>query len=312
METIEQNQTPIEINEQKVGKSSPSHLVMLFLAILGVVVLSILGTYYYLLPQLQQRIYVAPTIPYSTPTPSLKDSAKTTTYTGILQKESASIYMQGTHELIMDGTIALLLKSEAIDLKLYEGKKVTVEGPLEHTVEGQNMYIMTVERITVNDQSQTTNILDWKTFSSSRCNISVKYPAGFTAEDTKLVDGTNNPNYNYGCISITSPDFNSGLDSYSGLLISISRTTIGTTIASKTINSITDYINLQNETPPVINQSKKTYANGLWDYYEINGQFLFANLAIQKGKYIYHVSWAKDHVGSYADKIDSIVNSLQM
>lgn len=45
--------TPTLVPEQKVIKSSPSHLLVLFLVILGVAVLSVIGTYYYLLPQLQ-------------------------------------------------------------------------------------------------------------------------------------------------------------------------------------------------------------------------------------------------------------------
>lgn len=44
-----------EVPEQKIIKSSPSHLVILFLVILGVAILSVLGTYYYLLPQLQNQ-----------------------------------------------------------------------------------------------------------------------------------------------------------------------------------------------------------------------------------------------------------------
>lgn len=68
------------------------------------------------------------------------------TYEGTLEPAGISIYMQGSHRLIMDDGDFLLLESEELDLEAYENEDVSVTGDVRPTVEAGGL-IMTVKRI---------------------------------------------------------------------------------------------------------------------------------------------------------------------
>ena len=68
---------------------------------------------------------------------------------GIIRRLEASIYMEGTHYLEVDGVILILLEStHNINLDKYVGKNVEIEGELRMTIEGDSM-IMDVEKIKI-------------------------------------------------------------------------------------------------------------------------------------------------------------------
>ena len=68
------------------------------------------------------------------------------TYEGTLEPAGISIYMQGSHRLIMDDGDFLLLESDDLDLEAYEDEDVSVTGDVRPTVEAGGL-IMTVKRI---------------------------------------------------------------------------------------------------------------------------------------------------------------------
>jgi hypothetical protein len=66
--------------------------------------------------------------------------------TGVVKALGPSIHMQGTHQLVEEGRTVALLQSKAVDLTKFEGKRVTVFGKAEPTVEGKQT-IVTVSRV---------------------------------------------------------------------------------------------------------------------------------------------------------------------
>lgn len=68
------------------------------------------------------------------------------TYEGTLEPAGISIYMEGSHRLMLAGNDFLLLESDDVALDAYEGEKVSVYGDVRKTVEAGGL-IMTVERI---------------------------------------------------------------------------------------------------------------------------------------------------------------------
>ena len=67
-------------------------------------------------------------------------------YEGIVEPLGASIYMQGTHRLLLPGDRFLLLESDIVDLNSVLGEEVRVFGAARPTVEGGNTLVR-VERI---------------------------------------------------------------------------------------------------------------------------------------------------------------------
>ncbi|MBI3336561.1 hypothetical protein HYZ98_03285 [Candidatus Peregrinibacteria bacterium] len=67
------------------------------------------------------------------------------TYRGIVQPAGISIYMQGSHRLLLSDRRFLLLESENVDLNGYVGEEVEVSGSTRPTVEA-NGIIMRVEK----------------------------------------------------------------------------------------------------------------------------------------------------------------------
>lgn len=77
--------------------------------------------------------------PSPTPTPSPVSS-----YEGIIQKLEASIYQQGTHRLVPTvsaGSKVLILQSKTINLNLYLGKTVKIQGSITSLPNGEGILI---------------------------------------------------------------------------------------------------------------------------------------------------------------------------
>ncbi len=90
-------------------------------------------------------------------------------YTGTIDKLGASIYMQGTHQLVLgDGQLIILSSTDAnLSLDTYLGKHVEVRGSVQPTVEGDGM-IMRVEVVTVLDASSATTSSEASSVSSAK------------------------------------------------------------------------------------------------------------------------------------------------
>lgn len=67
------------------------------------------------------------------------------TYRGIVQPAGISIYMQGSHRLLLSDGRFILIESEGVDLNGYVGEEVELSGSSRPTVEGSGI-IMRVEK----------------------------------------------------------------------------------------------------------------------------------------------------------------------
>lgn len=85
---------------------------------------------------------------------SLPRETANVSYTGVVQPSGISIYMEGTHRLVLEDGRFLLLTSEAVDLNNFVGQDVDVRGAIRPTVEGNGM-IMRVESVEVNVSSSS-------------------------------------------------------------------------------------------------------------------------------------------------------------
>ena len=79
---------------------------------------------------------------------------KNVTYRGIVQPSGISIFMQGTHRLVLSDGRFILLESDSIDLNGYVGEEVDISGAIRPTVEvgGQ---IMRAEEATLVVKEET-------------------------------------------------------------------------------------------------------------------------------------------------------------
>lgn len=73
-------------------------------------------------------------------------------YTGIIHELGVSIYMQGTHKLVLENGQFLILESNSLDLNNYLERSVRVTGDVRPTVEEGGM-IMRVETVSAMEQS---------------------------------------------------------------------------------------------------------------------------------------------------------------
>lgn len=114
--------------EQKPIKSSLSHLIMLFLVILGVAALSALGTYYYLLPQLQnQKINSYP----------LQQSDQSTIQQNIMQKGSSrTSNITGNQTTNSTNKVVINLNSGIDSLTYFKGQ---ISAPNDYFATDDNM-----------------------------------------------------------------------------------------------------------------------------------------------------------------------------
>ncbi|OGJ55863.1 hypothetical protein A3D88_01930 [Candidatus Peribacteria bacterium RIFCSPHIGHO2_02_FULL_52_16] len=77
------------------------------------------------------------------------------TYEGVVEAAGISIYMEGSHRLMLPGADFILLQSETVDLNGYMNEEVTVTGDVRSTVEAGGL-IMDVERIRLMRQASSS------------------------------------------------------------------------------------------------------------------------------------------------------------
>lgn len=168
------------------------------------------------------------------------------------------------------------------------------------------------QAITTPTPDETAN---WKTFLSSRCNFSIKIPPEWNAKNTELLPGTDNPNYNYGCISILAPNYKTVGETMEGLGLFISRTIPGAKFKSVVINSIDDYIkateNILEPSGRAENVQLKAVAGVSGKYFEFSAFQNTANLVFMKNNFIYNISWLQGYAGVYKDRIDQILSTFK-
>lgn len=156
---------------------------------------------------------------------------------------------------------------------------------------------------------------NWKTFLSSRCSFSIKIPPEWNAKNTELLLGTDNPNHNYGCISILAPDYKTVGETMEGLGLFISRTIPGAKFKSVVINSVDDYIkateNILEPSGRAENVQLKAVAGISGKYFEFSAFENTANLVFMKNNFIYNMSWLQGYTGIYKDRIDQILSTFQ-
>lgn len=87
--------------------------------------------------------------PSESQTPDLTRETRNVTYRGIVQPAGISIYMQGTHRLVLSDGRFLLLESDTLDLNGYVGEEVNLKGSIRPTVEagGQIMRVEEAELV---------------------------------------------------------------------------------------------------------------------------------------------------------------------
>ncbi len=89
---------------------------------------------------------VTPPVPELASGSLSSDVRVTTSADGIIQKAGISIYMEGTHQLMTDDGLTLLLESKAVDLDAYLDTRVRVIGTAKPTVEAGG-HILDVVRV---------------------------------------------------------------------------------------------------------------------------------------------------------------------
>lgn len=97
-------------------------------------------------PELAEQKSSTPTLPTVEETSEPRETTNVT-YRGIVQEAGISIYMQGSHRLLLPAGRFILLESDTINLGDYVGKEVEVFGSVRPTVEAGGM-IMRVTKLT--------------------------------------------------------------------------------------------------------------------------------------------------------------------
>lgn len=88
------------------------------------------------------------------------------TYQGTLQAAGASIFMEGTHKLVLEDERFIMLQSNDVDLNAFIGKKVEVLGAVRPTVEAGGM-ILRVEKVTSMEPSSSSSSAESQSSDSS-------------------------------------------------------------------------------------------------------------------------------------------------
>lgn len=89
--------------------------------------------------------------------PPLPDGEQT--ITGILKQAELSAVRRGSHLLEQDGIDVYYTESSLINLREYQGKRVTLRGVLEHNTEPDDLPVLVVESVVdVEDTSQEHNL----------------------------------------------------------------------------------------------------------------------------------------------------------
>lgn len=97
------------------------------------------------------------------------------TYEGTLELAGISVYMEGTHRLIMDDGEFLLLESDAVDLNGYVGETVSVTGDVRSTVEagGLIMDVTDIELSKVQSSASVSSSSQARSMPSSSAASSI-------------------------------------------------------------------------------------------------------------------------------------------
>lgn len=88
---------------------------------------------------------------------SLPRETKNVSYRGVVQPSGISIYMEGTHRLILDDGRFILLASDTQKLDTYVGQSVEVKGAIRPTVEGNGMIMRVESVVTLQTSSPATS-----------------------------------------------------------------------------------------------------------------------------------------------------------
>lgn len=67
------------------------------------------------------------------------------TYVGLVEELGASIYMEGSHRLLLQDGGFLLLRSDIVNLQIYEGQEVAATGSVRDSVEGGALIMSVIE-----------------------------------------------------------------------------------------------------------------------------------------------------------------------
>jgi hypothetical protein len=104
----------------------------------------------------------------------LQPETRNVSYEGVVEPAGISIYMEGTHRLLLDDGRFLLLESERTDLNGYVGERARVVGAVRPTVEGDSL-ILRVDQI---------SLLSLRSSSSSESSPSSSSPSSMHSEAT--------------------------------------------------------------------------------------------------------------------------------
>lgn len=78
-------------------------------------------------------------------TETVTGETKNVSYTGTVKPAGISIYMEGTHRLVLDDQRFILLESDTVDLNGYVGETVVAQGAIRPTVEADAMIMRVTE-----------------------------------------------------------------------------------------------------------------------------------------------------------------------
>lgn len=148
----------------------------------------------------------------------------------------------------------------------------------------------------------------WKTYNSP-CKFAVKYPPDWNVQKYFIQDS------NDSCSYITAPDYKTGLDTRNGFYISISRTLIGSKSKNITINSLDDYIAMEENIsePPTQVKNKQNQSYGVHHgkqfelgLFELETQFIFI-----QNHYIYSAAWPANYSGAHKNSLNQILSTFK-
>lgn len=151
-------------------------------------------------------------------------------------------------------------------------------------------------------------------FTSTRCDFMLSFPKDWLVKETTLVPGTDNPDYQYGCVEIQAPDYKTGLDNKEGFYVSINRSSKGASFNDITINSLEDYIKAHESMiqPAMTVKGKQnmTYGDKQGIQFEKFGRAEATAFIFIKNNYIYEISWPTNYQGNNINELPTIITSI--
>jgi hypothetical protein len=169
----------------------------------------------------------------SSSTSSLEET-QNVLYTGTVEKQGVSIFMEGTHRLRLEDGRFILLESETVDLGSYIGQKVEVFGAVRPTVEHGGL-IMRVTRVTSLEASSSSSAVTDTIF----CGGIAAFPCPDGMQCVDDPEDSCDPN-NGGadCGGICVPASSSSVSSVSSIASSKSSVTVSSVAAVSSVSSI--------------------------------------------------------------------------